>query len=32
MKELSWKGAMAYGVHDGVRDFAEAAAMIVVDP
>jgi 2-desacetyl-2-hydroxyethyl bacteriochlorophyllide A dehydrogenase len=32
VKELSWKGAMAYGVHDGVRDFAEAAEMIVSTP
>jgi len=32
MKELSWKGAMAYGVHDGVRDFAEAAAMLTATP
>jgi threonine dehydrogenase-like Zn-dependent dehydrogenase len=32
VKELSWKGAMAYGSHDGVRDFAEAAALLAGDP
>ena len=32
VKELSWKGAMAYGVHDGVRDFAEAAELIAATP
>jgi threonine dehydrogenase-like Zn-dependent dehydrogenase len=32
LKELAWKGAMAYGVHDGVRDFAEAAALLAAHP
>jgi threonine dehydrogenase-like Zn-dependent dehydrogenase len=32
VKELSWKGAMAYGVHDGVRDFAEAASLLGDNP
>jgi threonine dehydrogenase-like Zn-dependent dehydrogenase len=32
LKELSWKGAMAYGVHDGVRDFSEAAALLAETP
>lgn len=32
LKELSWKGAMAYGVHDGVRDFTEAAALVAATP
>ena len=32
LKELSWRGAMAYGVHDGVRDFTEAAALVADTP
>jgi 2-desacetyl-2-hydroxyethyl bacteriochlorophyllide A dehydrogenase len=32
VKELSWRGAMAYGVHDGVRDFTEAAALVAETP
>ena len=32
LKELTWKGAMAYCVHDGIRDFAEAAAMLAANP
>ncbi len=32
LKELSWKGAMAYGVHDRVRDFSEAAALLAATP
>jgi threonine dehydrogenase-like Zn-dependent dehydrogenase len=32
LKELTWKGAMAYCTHDGVRDFAEAAALLAATP
>jgi 2-desacetyl-2-hydroxyethyl bacteriochlorophyllide A dehydrogenase len=32
VKELSWVGAMAYGRHDGIREFDEAAALLAGNP
>jgi 2-desacetyl-2-hydroxyethyl bacteriochlorophyllide A dehydrogenase len=32
VKELAWVGAMAYGRHDGVREFDEAASLLADDP
>ena len=32
VKELTWSGAMAYGRHDGIRDFDEGAALLAAQP
>jgi 2-desacetyl-2-hydroxyethyl bacteriochlorophyllide A dehydrogenase len=32
VKELSWRAAMAYGRHDGVREFEESAALLAANP
>jgi threonine dehydrogenase-like Zn-dependent dehydrogenase len=32
VKELTWTGAITYGLHDGVRDVEAAAAMLAASP